>query len=125
MSDFRSEMNEAVTSFVERITELARAAARDMIDQALGKPRMNGMSPRANGRGAKRSPAEIERLVDQFYAFVAKHPGLRIEQINKQLGTQTGDLALPVRKLISDGMIKTKGKKRSTTYFIVEGKKRN
>ena len=50
-------------------------------------------------------------------SFVAKHPGLRIEQINKELGTSTKDLALPIRKLIAEGQIKTKGKKRSTTYF--------
>ena len=28
------------------------------------------------------------------------HPGLRIEQINKELGTLTKDLALPIRKLL-------------------------
>jgi hypothetical protein len=46
---------------------------------------------------------------------------MRIEQINKQLGTTTKDLALPIRKLISEGAITTKGQKRSTTYFA--GKK--
>jgi predicted transcriptional regulator len=56
-------------------------------------------------------------MADEFHQFVAKHPGLRIEQINKQLGTTTKDLALPIRKLIADGSLKAKGKKRSTTYF--------
>ena len=64
----------------------------------------------AYGDGAR---ADLERLL----TFVSKHPGLRIEQINKQLGTTTKDLALPIRKLIADGAIKTKGEKRSTTYF--------
>jgi predicted transcriptional regulator len=48
---------------------------------------------------------------------VKNNPGLRIEQINKQLGTTTKDLALPIRKLISDGVVSAKGQKRSTTYF--------
>ena len=45
------------------------------------------------------------------------HEGLRIEQIHKELGTTTKDLALPIRKLIAEKRIKTKGQKRSTTYY--------
>ena len=56
---------------------------------------------------------------------MTKHPGLRIEQINKQLGTTTKDLALPIRKLIAEGALKTKGEKRSTAYFASEKKKKN
>ena len=53
-----------------------------------------------------------------------RHPGLRIEQINKELGTQTRDLALPLRKLISEGAVRTEGEKRSTQYFPGAGKSR-
>jgi hypothetical protein len=127
MSDFQTEMNRVVSDFVAQITELARAAARDMIDQALGKGgrgALGGGRGRGRGRGAKRSSDELEQMAEAFHAYVAKHPGLRIEQINKDLGTTTKDLALPIRKLISDGSIKTKGTKRSTTYFAGEPKKK-
>jgi hypothetical protein len=123
MSDFQNEMNRVVAGFVAQITELARAAARDMIDEALGKggkvslSGFGGGRGRGRGRGAKRTSDELDKLADSFHAFVNKHPGLRIEQINKQLGTTTKDLALPIRKLISEGALKTKGEKRSTTYF--------
>ena len=121
MSDFQNEMNRVVADFVAQITELARAAARDMIDEALGrgaKASFSGLGRgRRGGRGAKRSSDELDKMADQFHSFVAKHPGMRIEQINKQLGTTTKDLALPIRKLISDGVISAKGQKRSTTYF--------
>jgi hypothetical protein len=120
MSDFQAEMNRVVSDFVNQITELARAAARDMIDEALGKGGKishGSRGGRGRGRGGKRTSAELDKMADQFQAFVAKHPGLRIEQINKQLGTTTKDLALPIRKLIADGSIKTKGAKRSTAYF--------
>ncbi len=129
MSDFQTEMNRVVSDFVAQITELARAAARDMIDEALGKGAKGNLAAlgrgRGRGRGAKRTADELDRMADQFHSFVAKHPGLRIEQINKQLGTTTKDLALPIRKLISEGAIKTKGEKRSTTYFASEKKKKN
>ncbi len=126
MSDFQTEMNRVVSDFVNQITELARAAARDMIDQALGKSGKSvglGGRARGRGRGAKRTSNELDVLADNFHAFVSKHPGLRIEQINKQLNTTTKDLALPIRKLVSEGALKTKGEKRSTMYFA--GAKKN
>lgn len=128
MSDFQTEMNRVVADFVAQITELARAAARDMIDEALGKGAkgVSGLGRgRGRGRGAKRTSDELDKLADAFHAFVSKHPGLRIEQINKQLGTTTKDLALPIRKLVSEGALKTKGEKRSTAYFPGDKKKKN
>jgi hypothetical protein len=126
MSDFQNEMNRVVAGFVAQITELARRAAIDTLESALGK--RDGVSTtrigRSRGRGAKRSSGELDKLGDTFQAFVTRHPGLRIEQINKELGTSTKDLALPIRKLIADGSIKTKGEKRSTQYFSGERKKK-
>ena len=82
-------------------------------------PAIGGSRGRARGgRGAKRTPEDLEALSQKFATFVKTNPGLRIEQINKELGTTTKDLALPIRKLIADGMITAKGKKRSTTYFV-------
>jgi hypothetical protein len=134
MSDFQNEMNHAVQGFVTQITELARRAAIDTLESAFhGRPGRNGAAPVAvsapspvavvragrprGGRGAKRSAADLEALSERFASFVKASPGLRIEQINKELGTSTKDLALPIRKLIADGIVSAKGQKRSTTYF--------
>lgn len=128
MNDFQTDMNRTVQGFVAQITELARRAAIDTLESAFGGKAGRGSvaavaagagqvgRPRG-GRGAKRTAADLEALSSKFQLFVKANPGLRIEQINKELGTTTKDLALPIRKLISDGMIKAKGKKRSTTYF--------
>ena len=122
MSDFQQEMDRVVQGFVAQISDLARRAALEMIEKSLGQSGARGgrssmRSAVARGRGAKRTASDLEQISSQFVSFVNKHPGLRIEQINKELGTTTKDLALPIRKLVSDGVIKTKGKKRSTTYF--------
>ena len=87
----------------------ARTASSDPV--LLPRPRV----------GAKRTAADLVALSERFAAFVKANPGLRIEQINKELGTVTKDLALPIRKLLADGVITSKGQKRSTTYFA--GKK--
>ncbi len=131
MSGLQNDMNRAVAGFVAQITELARRAALDMVDAALRPVRSTsggGASfalPRASrGKGAKRSSNELDKLAETFHSYVMKHPGLRIEQINKELGTTTKDLALPIRKLIAEGALKAKGTKRSTTYYASEGRKK-
>jgi hypothetical protein len=132
MSDFQNEMNHAVQGFVAQIAELARRAALDTLESAFGgRGGRNGAGRTAvvavagaaragrprGGRGVKRTAADLEMLSEKFASFVKANPGLRIEQINKELGTTTKDLALPIRKLIADGKVGVKGQKRSTTYF--------
>jgi len=145
MSDFQNEMNRVVQGFVSQIAELARRAAIDTLESAFGGRASRGGGgggaasaattvaaasfgrvgrPRG-GRGAKRTAADLDALSDKFASFVKANPGLRIEQINKQLGTTTKDLALPIRKLIGEGQISAKGQKRSTTYFAGKKKAKN
>jgi hypothetical protein len=121
MPSLQSDIQRLVDGFVAQVTELARRAAMDTLESALGRSSARGNGSGgvrvSRGRGAKRSAAELEQMQEEFLTFVVKNPGLRIEQINKQLGTTTKDLALPIRKLLADGTLKAKGKKRSTTYF--------
>jgi len=133
MSDFQTEMNRTVQEFVAQISALARRAAIDTLESAFGAggPRSSSAAtvsraPAAapiragrppGGRGAKRTQEDLDALSNQLASFVKANPGLRIEQINKQLGTSTKDLALPIRKLLADSVITSKGQKRSTAYF--------
>jgi hypothetical protein len=135
MSDFQNQMNRVVQGFVAQITDLARRAAVDTLESAFGSrggsaavalaSGVRSVGRPRGGRGAKRSSADLEALSERFASFVKANPGLRIEQINKQLGTTTKDLALPIRKLISEGAISAKGQKRSTTYFAGKKKAKN
>lgn len=134
MTDFQNEMNRAVQGFVAQISELARRAALETLESAFSErpTRSAGRASAApapvataspivgrprGGRGAKRTQEDIAAMSAQFASFVKANPGLRIEQINNELGTTTKDLALPIRKLVADGVISAKGTKRSTTYF--------
>jgi predicted HTH transcriptional regulator len=123
MTNYQNEMQKLVEQFVGQLGDLYRNVVADALGGGNGRA-LNGHSSGKSSRakGAKRDPSELEAIADQFVEFVHKNPGLRIEQINAQLGTTTKDLALPIRKLTADGTVKTKGKKRSTTYFS-EGKR--
>ena len=76
-------------------------------------------APRA--RGAKRTQAELDALTGRIAAFITRNPGLRVEQFNRELGTSTKDLALPIKKLLADKVIRSKGAKRATAYFPAKG----
>lgn len=122
MTNYQNEVQKIIEQAVVQISDLFREA----VTNALGgggsgnghrNGHSSGHSSGGRSKGEKRPPNELKALADKFVAFVAKNPGLRIEQINAQLGTTTKDLALPIRKLVAEGVIRGKGEKRSTAYF--------
>lgn len=124
-ANLQQQMNHTVQSFLHHVTDMARRAAVDALAATLGDRAARAHAGRPLGaRADKRTTAELNALSERFVAFVRAHPGLRIEQINRTLGTQTKDLALPIRKLIAEGAIHVKGQKRSTKYFVGNPRKR-
>jgi hypothetical protein len=127
-----TRVHELIEEFAAKLEDALKQDLRDAIERlGLGiegshrnaKPHRTSRPMATGGRnGVKRDAAALEGLSQQFVAFVTKHPGLRIEQINRELGTTTKNLALPIRKLIADGTIKARGQKRSTTYELATGR---
>jgi hypothetical protein len=130
MSDVSAQINRLVAQFVDQVAALAKEAAMYQVSSGLarmgkgGTSGIPGIPGRGRGRGVKRTQTDLEKIGEKFLAYVVAHPGLRIEQINRALGTVTRDLQLPIRKLIGEGQLKTKGQKRSTQYFPGEVKPR-
>jgi hypothetical protein len=141
MNDLSDQISKLVDEFVSQVAQLARKAAMDTLSSALGGavPALGngaGRGGRGRGRlgriaapaasrlpkGAKRPPGEISQLKDRVFDHITSNPGQRIEQINKELGTSTRELSLPLKKLIGDGAVRTEGEKRATTYFPGDGK---
>src|SRR5262249_2385289 len=108
---------------VTRVVESSRRSVLEMTASAFASHGTSGSTHRSARErplgvpSAKRSAEELEAVSQRFVAFVQKHPGLRIEQINKELGTTTSELALPIRKSIARGSIRCQGRRRSTKYF--------
>jgi predicted DNA-binding transcriptional regulator len=57
--------------------------------------------------------------------FVEKHPGLRVEEINRALGTETRELALPIRRLVATGILRMQGQKRGARYSVAAESRNN
>jgi len=129
MSNTDVALREAVESFVEQLKGLIQQAALESVQVALnggavasGRGSKAGRAasvaaPAGRAKGAKRTPQELEALAKKLHAYIAKHPGQRIEQIGAGLGVVTKEFVLPVKKLLSEKRISTKGQKRATTYF--------
>lgn len=134
--DFHSEVSQTVQIFIAQVADVARRASIDALGVAFSDagahlgaahpgaqvrgPAHAGVGRPPGSRAPKRTPTDLDELSQTFASFVRTNPGLRIEQINQQLGTTTRHLMLPIRKLIGQGAIRTEGNKRSTKYFAEE-----
>lgn len=133
-SEIDRQIQARIEAFTNELTELVKQAALESISEALSgsmaQPPRGGRARRSNGhvaserrsngvqrKGAKRSPEELESLADKLLKYVESNPGQRTEQIGAALDVPTKELALPMRKLIREGHLKTKGQKRATTYY--------
>lgn len=127
-NDFQVQINKLVETFVGQVTTAARQAAMETLNRALGlksgrarEHLVQATVARTRSKGAKRPVAELDGLRTRALEFILSNPGLRVEELNKELGTVTRDLALPLRKLVAEGTVRTEGRKRSTKYFAVDG----
>lgn len=134
MENLREQIFQVVNNFLTTVQQLTAQHTAQVLQETFSS--LNGNKQRASStasasasasasapssRGAKRGADELEQLSKRFFQFVQDNPGLRIEQINKQLGTTTTELALPIRKLVASGGLTVRGQKRSTTYFAGKG----
>jgi hypothetical protein len=129
MSKIDAEVREAVEAFVEQLKGLIQRAALESVQTALNgghsssrrvvtRPiAQSALASDGYEASAKRSPAELAVLIKKLHSYIAKHPGQRIENIGAGLGVPTKALVLPVKRLISEKKVTTKGQKRATTYF--------
>ena len=123
-SDIDERIRGMVQSFAGELAALIRESAFETVRAALGESSGRGRRASAGlgrrsdrSKGAKRPPQEIAKLVGKLRDYVKSHPGQRIEQIAKGMGTSTRELNLPAKKLLSQKLIKTRGEKRATKYF--------
>jgi DNA-binding NtrC family response regulator len=146
MSNVETEIRSHVDSFVSQLSALVRKAALEAVADALreGQPVGAAAAPRKAGRakaapppaaevkkagrparaakptrkkGEKRSKEELAAMTQKVLEHIRANSGQGVEQIAKDLGTTTKELTLPIRKLLVEKKITSKGEKRATKYF--------
>ncbi len=138
-TNVEAEIRARLEQFAAKLTSLIQQSAMSSVEDAFaggGAPARRGRggrrpaaaapAPAARAssakKGQKRDPKLLEALTEKLGGYIAKNPGLRIEQIGAALGVATKDLALPVKKLVAAKRVSTKGQKRATTYFAGGGR---
>ena len=120
--DVTAAVHQAFTGAVS--TGQTRRAGRGTGDSGVrraGKTHGGASSARSRrGRGGKRSPEKIAKLADKLLTHIAANSGQRAEQISEAMKISTGDLSLPLKKLVADKKVKTSGVARGTTYAVAK-----
>ena len=85
---------------------------------------VQGVVPAASSQsaarsGGRRSSTDVANLAGALLAHLEKHPGQRGEEIAAALETDTRTIRLPLKKLIEEKRVKTKGVARGTSYHLV------
>lgn len=111
LAKFSAELEVAVETATANILAELQGVTRmgTRAPTAAAKPARNPSAARA--KGAKRSPDELEALVETVFALIKRHGGLL-----------TKDMALPIKKLRAAKRITVSGEKRATTYSVRGGK---
>ena len=119
MSTLHSKIEDLIRTFAAELQAVWTRAAQ----QAIGAVSDDDAHDDVPVTLRKRRPEEIETLQRTFVAYIRKNPGLRIEQINKGMGTKTKDLRIPIAHLIAVGSVVADGERRSTTYRVPAAKR--
>ena len=126
-SNIDPRIDSLVRSFVGDLEVLLRRAALEAVDEVLRSGAVQlpsapkkALAPKASGparKGGKRDPLVIAKLTDAVGAYVKASPGQGVEAIAKGLGVRSGEITLPIAKLLASGALKKTGEKRATRYF--------
>ena len=125
------QIRDRIDQFVSELSALVREAALESVkgaltDEQVGRSRRGPGRPRrltalglggAGRRNSKRTPEMLERLKESVLEIITLNPGQRMEELGRMLDIPTKELTLPVKKLLAEKKIKTKGQKRATTYW--------
>lgn len=104
---------------------LMSAFANDKHWNAIKNVRISSVLTPANGttsaltRRRGRPPKDLNGATDKLLGAIKKHPGLRSEQLQKYVEIPQSTVKAALGRLRLMGKVKTRGKRRSTTYKVV------
>jgi predicted transcriptional regulator len=122
MTDLAKQIRSKLDTLAADITALVREDALRQISDTFGgrtpsrSRKVNKVVPKE--RGAKRSADDLALMGTVIKTWVEKNPGMGVEQIAKGVQMDSSTMKLPIKKLLADGALKTKGQKRGTKYFV-------
>ncbi len=113
----------SITSVLGQADATAGAVAAG-VRRGPGRPRKSGVpSPlvaptkKPGAKRGRRPSAQVEQAGAMMLELVKAKPGLRLEEIARELKASTKVLKLPALKMVKARVLRTEGQKRGTKYF--------
>jgi hypothetical protein len=111
-NDINNRVRSKIDTFVTDLSRLIKESALESVRQAMH----GDISLPSRSKGQKRSQEEISNTTENVFKFIEANPGSGIEHIGREIGIDTAELMLPIRRLMSTKRIFKKGQKRGTKY---------
>lgn len=112
-------MDKATAATADPVLKRALEEARGSLTAYLSLQGVVAQSSPRLGSGGRRSATDVEKSGTAVLDYVRKNPGQRGEQIAEGLGIETKVMRGPMRRLIEDGVVATKGLRRGMRYYPV------
>jgi hypothetical protein len=122
-------MNAALRAIKKAMASCDDSATRQALNDAHATLKaclsLNGVAKPHGGNGPivgsreRRSGDDVEAMSERLLDYALKHPGERGEHIAMALGTDTKTMRLPMKKLIADGKVSTRGERRGMEYLPI------
>lgn len=133
-STLRSALNDLATRFADGVLAAIRTASLDdLLAESGGRSARGGDGGggqpdslrRRGGRLPRRSREQIAKTLDRVVAAVeaSKGKGLRAEEIRKALSLDVREVPRVLKEGLRTRVLRAKGQKRATTYFVSAGGK--
>jgi hypothetical protein len=131
MPTLRASLQQLAQSFAEQVMETIRGANLAELLEAergggragrggttAGNPKVAVARPGKPARLPRRSAEEIDAALQKIVLLVKTHKtGMRAEEIRAAFGMQAKEMPRVLKQGVAARKLKTKGRKRATTYF--------
>ena len=109
-------VQEALEILVQAVqADMLRALQEKFTATPVAKP--VSIPVREPARLQRRSLEALDKTRARLLEQIIKTPGLRMEQLGKELKLSTKELVLPVKQLIKAGLVRFTGQARAVQYY--------
>lgn len=118
-------VKQLIATFTSDLESLIEEEVIAKVRAALGRPeRSTAKAPVAKEKKLrlvpeKRSEKQLEALRAKIVAFAVRAPGQRSEDMQKGLKLGPNDIALPLRQLLKNKLLRCEGEARGRRYWVV------
>lgn len=117
--------NDKIESLIRTFANEIRAAAQEETQATIADAIAKGFNfrkptapARISGGNGKRSAEQLAGLKESILSTIKAHPGERVETLAKIMHVSTAEMALPVRQLVEEKKLVSKGEARGKKYWV-------